>query len=280
MGVKTWDSPLWTTETRGPVLVATYSNGPRNYLVPQALDELEELVAEWRNPEYKAIVIQSAAGTPGFMTHYSVEELHGLISSPETSRYAAALVRRYKGIFDDLSALPKIVIAAMNGDTMGGGFELALACDLRIGEDGDYRYGHPEIKVGIIPGAGGTQRLPRLIGMSRAADFILRSKIVRPDVALAMDIVHEVVDDAPARALEIAQEIAGLPPMAVANAKIALYLGNDSTIQAGFEVENCQWIETMQSDDARLAMKTYIDLPFEKRRDWFEGTGHPTYAGH
>ncbi len=75
------------------------------------------------------------------MTHYSVEELHGLISDPTTSRYSAAVVRRYKKIFDDLQALPKVVIAALNGDTMGGGFELTLACDIRIGERGNYRYG-------------------------------------------------------------------------------------------------------------------------------------------
>jgi enoyl-CoA hydratase/carnithine racemase len=129
-----------------------------NYLVAPATDELEQLVQEWRHPAIRAIVIQSKASDTGFMTHYSVEELLGLISDPTTSRYSAAVVRRYKAIFDDLQALPKVVIAAMNGDTTGGGFELTLACDLRIGERGDYRHGSPEVRVGVIPGAGGTQR--------------------------------------------------------------------------------------------------------------------------
>jgi enoyl-CoA hydratase/carnithine racemase len=271
---------LWSTEQRDAVLIATYSNPPRNYLNADALYELEDLIVEWRSPEYRAIVIQSDSGSPGFMTHYSVEELHELISSPETARYSAAVTRRFHKILDDLQALPKVVIAAMNGDTMGGGFELALACDLRIGEAGDYRYGHPEIRVGIIPGAGGTQRLPRLIGLARALEFVLRSRVVPPDVALSLDIVNEVAEDARVRAFEIAKEIAAFPPKAVENAKLSIYLGNDSNIQAGLEIENSQWIETMLSDDAQLAMKAYIGLPFEARRDWFEDTDYPVYSGH
>jgi enoyl-CoA hydratase/carnithine racemase len=272
---------LWTTEQRGAVVIATYANPPRNYLVAPAMDELEQLVQDWRDPSIRAIVLQSNPTDTGFMTHYSVEELLGLISDPTTSRYSAAVVRRYKRIFDDLQALPKVVIAAMNGDTMGGGFELTLACDIRIGERGDHRYGNPEVRVGVIPGAGGTQRLPRLIGVAKAIEWVLRGRIVSPEVALELGLVNEVVDDAPARALEIAEEIASFPPKAVGNAKRAVYLGADGPLQPGFEVENIQWTEVMQSDDARLALKTYIDVSEDKRRDWFEPTGadYPTYTG-
>jgi enoyl-CoA hydratase len=90
-----------------------------------------------------------------------VEELDGLASDPALSRYAGPLVRGYKAIFDQMTALPKVIIAAMNGDAMGGGFELTLACDLRIGQRGDFRYGNPEVRAGVIPGAGGTQRVTR-----------------------------------------------------------------------------------------------------------------------
>jgi enoyl-CoA hydratase/carnithine racemase len=273
---------LWTTEQRGAVLIATYSNPPRNYLVAPALVELDKLIEEWRDPSIRAVVIQSRPDDVGFMTHYSVEELHALISDPTTSRYSSAIVRNYKEMLDRLQELPKVVIAALNGDTMGGGFELTLACDLRIGQHGDFRYGNPEVRVGIIPGAGGSQRLTRLIGLSRATEWVLRGRVVPPEVALSLDLVHEVVVDAPARALELAEEIACFPPKAVENAKKALYQGHDTTMRAGSEIENMQWTEVMQSDDARLALKTYIDVPLDKRRDFFESessSGYPVYSG-
>jgi enoyl-CoA hydratase/carnithine racemase len=274
---------FWTTEQRGHVAVSTFSNPPRNYLVKPAMDEFEQLVEQWRDPSIRAVVIQSRPEDAGFMTHYSVEELYELISDPSTARYSAAIVRGYKAIFDRLQALPKVIIAAMNGDAMGGGFELTLACDLRIGENGDFRYGNPEVRVGVIPGAGGTQRVARLVGLSRAVEWVLRGRIVRPEVALELGLVHEVVDDAPARARELAEEIASLPPMSVGNAKRALYLGADSNLQAGFEIENMMWTEVMQSDDAQLALKTYIAENIDSRRDWFESENsknYPTYSGH
>src|SRR6202035_810589 len=212
----------------------------------------------WRDPSIRAVVIQSHDQDAGFFTQYSVEELDGLASDPALSRYAGPLVRGYKAIFDQMTALPKVIIAAMNGDAMGGSFELTLACDLRIGQHGDFRYGNPEVRAGVIPGAGGTQRVSRLVGLARSLDWVLRGRIVTPEVALELGLVHEVVADAPARALELAQEIALLPPMSVGNAKRALYLGADTSLHAAYEIENMNWTEVMQSDDAQLALKTYI----------------------
>jgi enoyl-CoA hydratase len=274
---------FWTTDRRGAVEIATFSNPPHNYLNKPVIDELEQLVVQWRDPSIRAVVIQSRAEDAGGFSQYSVEELYGLASDPATSRYSGAIVRGYKAIFDQMMALPKVIIAAMNGDAMGGGFELTLACDLRIGQNGDFRYGNPEVRAGVIPGAGGTQRVTRLVGLARALDWVLRGRIVRPEVALELGLVHEVVEDAPARALELAREIASLPPMSVANAKRALYLGADTNLQAAFEVENMQWTEVMQSDDAQLALKTFLAVDPDSRRDWFESensTNYPAYSGH
>lgn len=270
----------WQTERDGAVVVATYVNPPRNYLVHEAMLEFAQLIEQWRDPEIRAIVIRSDDAATGNMTHYSVEVLNNLVSDPKTARLAAALVREYKMYFDRLSALPKVVIAAMNGDTMGGGFEMTLACDIRIGEDGDFRYGHPEVKIGIIPGAGGTQRLARLIGLGKATEFILRSRVVTPQQALDLGIVSELAGSATDRAIEIAHEVAAFPPMAVANSKLAIFQGNDSTLAAGLEIESSMWIETMQSDDAKLAMETYLAEPHDKRRDWFEAGKYPEWSGH
>jgi len=274
---------FWTSERRGAVEIATFSNPPRNYIGKPQLDELAQLVAQWRDPSIRAVVIQSRTGENSGFTQYSVEELYGMASDPGLSRYAGAVVRDYKAMFDDMMALPKVVIAAMNGDALGGGFELTLACDLRIGQHGDFRYGNPEVRAGVMPGAGGTQRISRLVGLARALDWVLRGRIVPPQVALQLGLVHEVVDDAPARALEQAEEIAMLPPMSVANAKRALYLGADTNLQAAYEIENMNWTEVMQSDDAKVALKTFLDVDPASRRDWFESANsknYPAYSGH
>jgi enoyl-CoA hydratase/carnithine racemase len=274
---------FWASDRRGAVEVATFSNPPYNYLDKPVIDELAQLVEQWRDPSIRAVVIQSRAEDAGFFTQYSVEELYGLAGDPALSRYAGALVRGYKAIFGQMTALPKVIIAAMNGDAMGGGFELALACDLRIGQHGDFRYGNPEVRAGVIPGAGGTQRVSRLVGLARALDWVLRGRIVTPEVALDLGLVHEVVDDAPERALQLAEEIALLPPMSVANAKRALYLGADTNLEAAFEIENMNWTEVIQSDDAQLALTTCIAVDPESRRDWFESESsktYPAYSGH
>ena len=118
---------FWTSERRGAVEIATFSNPPRNYIGKPQLDELAQLVAQWRDPAIRAVVIQSRTGENTGFTQYSVEELYGMASDPALSRYAGAVVRGYKAMFDDMMALPKVVIAAMNGDALGGGFELTLA---------------------------------------------------------------------------------------------------------------------------------------------------------
>src|SRR2546427_8781183 len=107
--------------------------------------------------------------------------------------------------------------------------------------------------------------------------------MVRPEAGVELGFANEVVEAAPARARNRAEEIACLPPMSVANAKRALYLGADTNLQAAFEIENMAWAEVMQSDDAQLALKTFIAVDPDSRRDWFESENsknYPAYAGH
>jgi len=270
---------LWTTEVTGGVAVATYTNLPMNYFCAQGAQELWKLIESWRNPEIRAVVL--TGGMEGkFITHYSVEELASLASDREAMRTAGtSLTANYHELLKKLCNLSKPVIVAMNGDTMGGGFELSLSCDIRIGQRGDHRFGLPEVKLGILPGGSGTQRLSRLIGAGRAVEFVLRSRVVRPEEALALGLVHELADDALARAKEIAREVANFPPMAVARAKHAVYTGSDTHLAAGLDIESSAFLETMLSEDGLLAMQTYINLPYEKRRDWLEHPTNPGYKG-
>lgn len=270
---------LWSIEQRSGVVVATYTNPPMNYFCAEGTQELVKQIESWRDPAVRVVIL--TGGMPGkFITHYSVEELVEYASDREALRASStSLTAGYHQMLLDLRDLPKPVIVAMNGDTMGGGFELSLSCDIRIGQKADIRYGLPEVKLGILPGGSGTQRLSRLIGAGRAIEFILRSRIVRPEEALALGLVHEVADNALERAREIAAEMAELAPMAVALAKRCVYQGSNTHLAAGLEIESSAFLESMMSDDGLAAMKTYISLPYEKRRDWLERPKAPKYTG-
>jgi enoyl-CoA hydratase len=271
---------LWKCETKDGVAVATYLNPPMNYFCAPGCGELIQLIESWRDPAVRAVVL--TGGMSGkFITHYSVEELVETAANRSALRQAGtSLNDGYHRMLLNLRDLPKPVIVAMNGDTMGGGFELSLSCDIRVGARGDHRFGLPEVKLGILPGGSGTQRLSRLIGTGRAIEFILRGRIVKPEDALALGLVHELADDAAARAIEIARELAALPPVAIAMVKRSVYEGAEMHLSGGLKCEAFAFHETMLSDDGLKAMRDYIAQPYEKRRDWLEKPNALDYTGH
>ena len=261
---------LWTTTLEEGVLVATYTNPPMNYFCAEGASELGDLIASWRAPDVRAVVL--TGGMEGkFITHYSVEELLALAEDSEAlDTIGASLNHGYHALLGSLRDLSKPVIAAMNGDTMGGGFELSLSCDIRIAAEGDHRFGLPEITLGILPGGCGTQRLSRLLGVGRAIDFILRGRVCRPEEALRIGLVHELAPDAAKRAVDLAHGLAALSPISVAEIKRAVYQGAEMHLEGGLAIEADGFLRTMQSDAGVEAMREYVALPFEKRRDWLE----------
>jgi enoyl-CoA hydratase len=267
---------LWTTEVDKGVCVATYSFPPMNYIGAQGTQEMIDLIESWKDPGIRSIVI--SGGVEGkFITHYYGEELTTLDRDHiQNSRILGiSPIPEYSDMLRCLQQLPKPVVVAMNGDAMGGGFEFCLACDIRIGERGDYRYGLPETRLGLIPGGGGTQRLPRLIGVSRAMEFILRGRVVPPEVALALGIVSEVADDALARAREIAGELAAMPATGLARAKRAVYEGSEIHIDGGLAIENAAFLDVMLAEDAVPVVREYLSLPVDERRAWLEKVKKP-----
>ena len=263
---------LWTTEVDKGVCIATYSFPPMNYIGAQGTQEMKNLIESWKkDPEIRAVVING--GVKGkFITHYYGEELTTLDPGHiQNSRVlGVSPIPEYNAMLRCFQRLPKPVVVAMNGDAMGGGFEFCLACDIRIGERGDYRYGLPETRLGLIPGGGGTQRLPRLIGVAKAMEFILRGRVVPPEVALALGITSELVDDALARAKEIAHELATMPATGLARAKRAVYEGSEIHIDGGLDIENDAFLDVMLAEDAAPVVGEYLSLPVEARRAWLE----------
>ncbi|HXZ86581.1 MAG TPA: enoyl-CoA hydratase/isomerase family protein [Myxococcota bacterium] len=270
---------LWQVERDAQgILVATYLNPPMNYFCAEGTQELGERIREWSDPGIRAVVL--TGGIRGkFITHYSVEELAALAANhPLMRALGLGLNHGYHELLRSLRDLAKPVIAALNGDTMGGGFELSLSCDIRVASAGDHRIGLPEATLGILPGGSGTQRLSRLIGAGRALDFILRGRICRPEEALELGLVHEVAPDALVRARALAAGFVQLSPVALAEIKRAVHRGSDGPLDAGLAVESESFMATMFSKEALEAMRAYVALPFSERRSWLERHGaliHP-----
>ena len=169
-----------------------------------------------------------------------------------------------------LAAVPKPVIAAITGYALGGGLEVALTADFRVAGEGA-KVGQPEIQLGIIPGAGGTQRLSRLIGPSRAKDLIFSGRHVDAAEALAMGLVDRVVPDADvyAAAKEWAGTFAGGPAIALRAAKQAIDSGLEVDLDTGLEIERTQFAALFATEDQAAGMRSFMA----------EGPGKATFTG-
>jgi enoyl-CoA hydratase/carnithine racemase len=162
--------------------------------------------------------------------------------------------------FTAVAAIPQPTIAAITGYALGGGLELALCCDLRIAGD-NAKVGQPEILLGIIPGAGGTQRLPRLIGAARAKDLIFTGRFVEADEALRIGLLDRVVapDDVYSEANAWAKHIASGPPLALRAAKSVIDAGLNTDLATGLELERLAFTSLFATDDRRIGMDSFIE---------------------
>jgi enoyl-CoA hydratase len=258
---------LWHVEVVDRIAVLSYDNPPMNYLGGAGLHQFGRALDEARHAHPAALIITSAVPDQ-FITHFSVEDI--LAGQQKIQERGPLGNQRAQLMLERLCDLPQPVIAAMRGDTMGFGYELALACDFRVAQRGDFRIGLPEVRMGIIPGAGGSQRLARLVGTARALDLIMRARVLTPDEALAQGLVNEVADDALEAALSLARELAALPPVAVAMAKTAVYGGRDIDMHAALRVERDASYRAKLAPEATKAMSEYVDLPLDARRAWID----------
>lgn len=178
------------------------------------------------------------------------------------------LLRGTHKLWRTIAACPKPVIAAVNGFALGGGCELAMTCDIIIAGE-SARFGQPEVKIGIIPGGGGTQRLTRAVGKYKAMKICLTGELFSAKEAYDMGLVSEIVADAGVekRAVEMAQQIAGLAPLAVEQIKEVLIAGQDASLDAALRLETKAIQLLFSSRDQKEGMNAFI----EKRKPKFEG---------
>lgn len=250
-------------ETDGRVGIITVNRpDKRNALNSQVRAEIVAALDALRDDDSVRVAVFTGAGEKAFVAGADIGEFAR--RTPLEQR-AAMTGRR---VFDEIAAFPKPTLAMINGFCLGGGCELALACDVRIASDAA-RLGQPEINLGIIPGGGGTQRLPRVVGTGQAMRLVLSGEIVDAAEALRIglvDVVHPAAE-LRERTMEFAQGIAAKSPVALRMAKAAVRAAAEMPLAAGLAYETELFVTCFGSEDRREGVAAFL----EKRPAEFHG---------
>lgn len=240
-----------SVERDGAIAVITIDNAPANAAGRAVISGIGQALLEAEQDHDCRAVILTGAGERFFCSGADVKEFAS--AGAEAIATAQDLTLRM-----EMSRLP--IIAAVNGAALGGGCELMLACDLRIASE-TARFGQPELKLGILPGWGGTQRLTRQIGRAAAMEMLLTGDPVDAQRALALGLVNRVVPAAEltSAARELARELATRAPLSIAATKRAVNRGLDRPIEDGLLAEREEFVQIFTSDDAREGVSAFVE---------------------
>ncbi len=261
------DSPRVRLERKGPVAILTLSSPPLNILTADLLHDISrQLTAATSDPKVRAIVLTSGL-EKGFAAGASIREM-ATMNPRQADRHGAL----GQAVTLQIEACPLPVVAAVHGICVGGGTEMVAACDFAVASD-DSKFGQPEINLGVMPGFGGTQRLPRRIGPQQARAWVMLGRSIDAQSAYEHGLIWKLVPRAElmSEAMRLASELAQKPPLALAAAKYALNDAIDRAKTRGLAVERRLWSQLFGSPDQREGMTAFLEKRppiFWGRDDW------------
>lgn len=251
-------------EDNGNYVICYLSNPPTHTLTSSGVNEIHRFLDQIEKRDDLRVLAFTGDGENVFIKHYEVGELANTAErnlETKKDKQDPKELHAFHTMLLRLRDLDAIVVAGINGNTAGGGCEFSLGCDLRIMADGNFLIGLPETSVGILPGGGGTQRLSRLIGSSRALDLILHAQLVSPKEAFDLGIINKLVSQVSfnQELISYCEDLSNRAPIALQQVKKIIHQGLEMTLEESLLVEQKAFDVTMNSKDAARAMRALLD---------------------
>lgn len=245
-------SKLLSVSKQNGIAKVTIENPPMNVLSEQVTKELDEVFQDIKTDDTVIAVILTGSGDKAFMAGADIKEF------PDRAEAEEAVSAQE--VFNFIVHLPKPTIAMLNGYTLGGGLELALTCDIRIAED-HAKLGLPEVTLGLLPGAGGTQRLPRLVGTAAAKEFMFTGKQLSAEEAQQLSLVNQVVPQGEGMqtAEKLAATMAKMSLQALSRIKQLINTSEVTSLEEGLRQEEQQFNEIFKTEDAKEGVQAFIE---------------------
>ena len=251
-------------EDNGNYVICYLSNPPTHTLTSSGVNEIHSFLDQIEKRDDLRVLAFTGDGENVFIKHYEVGELANTAErnlETKKDKQDPKELHAFHTMLLRLRDLDAIVVAGINGNTAGGGCEFSLGCDLRIMADGNFLIGLPETSVGILPGGGGTQRLSRLIGPSRALDLILHAQLLSPKEAFDLGIINKLVSEVSfnQELISYCEDLSNRAPIALQQVKKIIHQGLEMTLEESLLVEQKAFDVTMNSKDAARAMRALLN---------------------